>query len=491
MSSGRFAARRWAAAALLLLPACRVHQKPPSRRITLGACRLEGSSSAAQCGTYEVWEDRQAAQGRRLRLKVVVVPALARDPAPDPLFLLAGGPGQGITRLAGNVLPAFERIRQHRDIVLVDQRGTGGSNPLDCRLVREGAPVKEALSEVGFPGDRLRRCLDAYDADPRLYTTPIAMDDLDEVRGALGYESINLWGISYGTRAALVFMRDHGAHVRSAVLDGVAPYANPLPAYFARDGQRALDLLFRHCAEDPACARAYPDLAARFGAFVGRLREHPVSVSVPDPLSGVPSAVTVRHLDFVSGLRGVLYSADSTSLVPLVIDRAIHGDFAPFLAQLTEFQREYDRSMSVGLMFSVLCAEDAPFIGDGEIERLAQGTFLGPGTAQEILRVCAFWPHGTLPAAYREPVRSDVPTLLLSGELDPVTPPHWAEEVKAGLVHSRHVILPGVGHGSTWQGCVPDLVERFVQQPGGELDTQCVQALKRPPFFVSFAGPEP
>ena len=492
MSAGRWTSGLALAAAIATSSACRPRATASPRQIALKPCRLEGASPPALCGRLEVWEDRKAGEGRRLGLKVVVVPALARDPEPDPLFLLAGGPGQGITRIAGAVLNTFDRVRQQRDIVLVDQRGTGGSSPLDCRLVASNVPITEALDDTGFPEVRLRECLDGYDADLTQYTTPIAMADLDEARAALGYERINLWGISYGTRAALVYMRDYPRHVRSVVLDGVAPYANALPLHFARDAQRALDLVFTHCADDPACARAYPELAPRFQALLARLRERPARVKVPEPLSGALSDVTIRHLDFASGVRAVLYGADNTALLPLVIDRAARDDYAPLLAQLSEFQREYDRTMSVGLLFSVLCAEDAPFIEPEALEREAAGTFLGPGTAREMLRVCEFWPQGTLPAAYREPVRSAIPTLLLSGELDPVTPPSWAEVVREGLTASKHVVVAGVGHGTTWQGCVPDLVARFIREGQAEtLDTKCVAALQQPPFFVSFAGPEP
>jgi pimeloyl-ACP methyl ester carboxylesterase len=480
------------AAATALTPACRGRASATARRIALTPCRLESVAQQTLCGTLDVWEDRAAAKGRRLTLKVAVIPALARHPEPDPLFLLAGGPGQSIIRVAGHLLPAFERVRRRRDIVLVDQRGTGDSAPLDCRLVPDDAPIEEMLGEPGLPMNELRACLERYEADPRLYTTPVAMADLDEARDALGYERINLWGASYGTRAALVYMRDFGPRVRAAVLDGVAPYSNRLPLYFARDAQRAIDLLFAHCAASPACARAYPDLAPRFRQLLAELRERPVRTIVPDPISGRPASVVIRHDDFAAGLRNILYIADSTVLVPLTIDRAVHGEMAPFVAQVTGAQRQMNRTLSLGLLFSVLCAEDAPFIGPDEVEREAAGTFLGPGLAREMLKVCEIWPRGILPPRYREPLRSDLPALLLSGELDPVTPPSWAEETLAGLSRGRHIAVAGVGHGATMQGCVPDLVDRFVTRGhADDLDVSCVASLGRPPFFVSFAGPEP
>jgi pimeloyl-ACP methyl ester carboxylesterase len=474
--------------AALTASACRPVPAKPSLALT--PCRLDGAPPGAMCGRLDVWEDRAAKSGRRLALKVVVFPALARDPAPDPLFLIAGGPGQAITRTA-SVVAAFDRVRRQRDVVLVDRRGTGGSGALDCRLADEGASLAQRLDETGYPLERLRDCLAGYDADPRLYTTPLATADLDDVRRALGYERINLWGISYGTRAALVYMRDFGPHVRTAVLDGVAPYTNRLPLYFARDAQRALGLVFARCAGDPVCAAAYPGLEPRFGKLLARLDHAPARITVADPLSGAPAAIVLRRSDFTSGLRAILYSAENAALLPLVIDRADRGDFAPFLAQLAAFHADVERSMSYGLLFSVLCTEDAPFIAPAELERESAGTFLGPGAAREMLQVCEAWPRGALPAEYREPIRSDVPTLLLAGELDPVTPRAWAEDAQRGLPHARLLEVPGVGHGATWHGCLPDVVARFIARGAVEgLDATCVAGIPAPPFFVSYAGPE-
>src|SRR5438132_3153448 len=242
-------------AALLLAIACaRGQAASPQSRLPFAPCRLKGSGLPAQCATLRVPEDRQKPRGRAIDLKIALVPALARAPAPDPLFLLAGGPGQAATEAIGPLLGAFERLHRTRDLVLVDQRGTGSSHPLRCDLHPPEAPLAEKFASDGLEEERFRKCLQGYDADPRLYTTTIAMEDLDEVREALGYDRIDLWGGSYGTRAALIYLREHAAHARVAILDGVAPLALRLPATFARDGQRSMDLLFKHCAEEKACA---------------------------------------------------------------------------------------------------------------------------------------------------------------------------------------------------------------------------------------------
>ena len=464
----------------------------PARKIALSPCRLRGIAFPTQCGVLRVPEDRADPGGRSIDLRVAIIAALARSPAPDPLFLLAGGPGQAATEVLGNVVTALERVRRTRDLVLIDQRGTGASGALECQLAAKDAPLQELLSAEGFREDRILACLRSYKTDVRRYTTKVAMQDLDDVRTALGYETIDLWGGSYGTRAALVYLREHGEHVRAAVLDGVAPLSLRMPLYFARDAQRSLDLLFEACARDPACAGAFPDLRRRFGAFLERLAAHPARAEVSDPLTGRPTTVTIEHDAFVGMLRAVLYAPELASLLPLTIDRAARGDFSPYVAQAATLQRGFSGAMSLGLLFSIVCAEDAPAIDAGEMESAARNTFLGASVGQVFERTCKIWPREALPASYREPVRSDKPVLLLSGELDPVTPPSWAAEAAKTLPNSLQIVVPGVGHGATIAGCVPGLVARFLSDGSvAHLDASCAQSQSRPPFFVSFAGPSP
>jgi pimeloyl-ACP methyl ester carboxylesterase len=478
--------------ALLSLSACtRSVDAGQGRRVALKPCRLEGVGRQALCGTYEVWEDRAAKQGRKVPLRVVVVPALAASPEADPLVLLAGGPGQAASKVARAVMPVLDRIQRTRDIVFVDQRGTGDSRPLECEPVPPDAPLSRQFDDT-FPEQAYRECLAGYDADVRLYTTPIAMDDLDEVRAALGYEKLNLWGVSYGTRAALVYLRQHPERVRTVILDGVAPLSLLLPLYVPRDNQRALELLFGHCEKDEACAKRYPDLRGRFDALLTQLKQAPVHTRVEHPLTGVPEDVAITHAGLTAALRGLLYMPEAASLVPLVLDRATQGDWRPFIAIHHTLSGGASGNLSQGMFLSVVCTEDAPFIAEEAIQREAQGTWLGGGMVRDMLKPCAFWPRGELPRDYREPVRSDVPVLLLSGELDPVTPPSWAEEAKRTLTNSLHVVLPGVGHGAFSVGCARALMADFVTRGGLEgLEPRCGEGLARPPFFTSFAGPVP
>ena len=458
----------------------------------LAPCRLKGSAYPAQCGTLRVPEDRARPAGRQIDLRVAVIPALAREPAPDPLFLLAGGPGQAATEALGPLLGAFERLHRTRDLVLVDQRGTGSSHALRCDLNSPSAPLAERLAGDAMRAEKFRKCLAAFDADPRFYTTSIAMQDLDEVRAALGADQIDLWGGSYGTRAALIYLREHGAHARAAVLDGVAPVDLKLPVTFARDAQRSMDLLFDHCAAEKSCNVAFPDLRKQFANLLDGLSKRPAPARVQDPLTGAPSDVTISRDVFAAGLRGVLYQQDFASLLPLIVAHAAHGDFAPFIAATAGLDDGFSHGMSFGMMFSVVCSEDLPGTTVAEIDEAAKGTFLGPRLAREFLEVCSFWPRGALPRQFHEPVQSDKPVLLLSGELDPATPPRWADIARATLPNSLHLIVPGVGHGATAEGCVPELMAQFLDKAKvAGLDPSCLSPLRRPPFFVSFAGPPP
>lgn len=459
-------------------------------RIALVRCRLEGLNHEALCGTWEVFEDRAAKAGRKISLNVAVVPALARDARPDPVFILAGGPGQAATEVARAAAVALDRVQRKRDLVFVDQRGTGKSNPLGCELVPRTASLGERLS-AAFDAGKVEACARALPADLRLYTTPLAMDDLDEVREALGYRTINLFGGSYGTRAGLVYLRQHPDRVRAAVLDGLAPTHLRLPLSFARDGQRALDLLFAHCENDAACDQAFPNLGERFRKLLARLEASPLSTTVRHPATGAPEAIQLSRDAFAQGLRTALYSPERAALIPWMVHRLEQGDAEPFVALAAGAASGFEDTLKLGMFFSVICAEDATQVAPGDIDPATAGTFLGRRFTDELLEACRFWPRGTVPPSYFEPVRSDRPVLLLSGDLDPVTPPAWADEVGKTLSRSLHLTVPGVGHGAAYLGCMPRLIDQFLERADTDLDAECLRTQKRPPFVVSFAGPTP
>ena len=460
----------------------------PSAIDRLRPCTADEGPADAYCGSLEVYENREAQQGRRIALKIIVLPALG-SAEPDPLVFLAGGPGQGAARMARIVREMFRPILRQRDIVLVDQRGTGASNPLECRT------RTNSLSGLTESDDavlaRLETCLEGYDADVRFYTTPVAMDDLDDVRAYLGYERVNLYGGSYGTRAALVYLRRHGERVRSMVLDGVAPMDMHLPLFVARDAQRALDRLLADCDTDPSCRAAQPDLSSRVRRLLERLEEAPAKVRLTHPRTGIAEDVTIEARVVASVLFGALYNPVTASLVPTLLARAERDDFQAMLA-LALANEGVDENMSLGMQLSVVCSEDAPQVTSEDYQREGEGSVFGGYLLSSQLEACAIWPRGKIDPSYYEPVVSDVPALVLSGDLDPVTPPGWGQSVAKHLTNSRHITMPATGHGVVGTPCGAGLIEDFIEAGSVDgLDTSCVETVTRPPFFLTPAGPDP
>jgi pimeloyl-ACP methyl ester carboxylesterase len=454
----------------------------------LHLCSGDEGPADAYCGSLTVFENRQTNTGRHISLAIVVLPALNDDYRADPLFFLAGGPGQGAATMASLVKTAFARVQKHRDIVLVDQRGTGRSHPLNCE------DDQESLQNV-FAGDevvakRLEECLHGYDADVRLYTTPIAMDDLDDVRAYLGYPTVNLYGGSYGTRAALVYLRRHPAQVRSMVLDGVAPTDMRLPLFAARDASRALDTLFNACERETSCNAAYPSLRADTAALITRLESAPARVSLTHPRTGRTEMVSVTARSVASAVLGALYSPTTAAMLPLLLSRATHDDFQGLLA--LSFASDPSENLSVGMQLSVLCSEDADRIGPDDVWTATASTIFGRELLDPQLAACRTWPKGTVPADYTAPVTSDVPALVLSGELDPVTPPSWGEEVTRHLSRGRHFVSNATGHGVATTPCGARVVADFFERGSTDgLDTACLVSPTRPPFFLTPSGPDP
>ncbi len=481
---------------LIALGACAPAPPPEAAApaLALAPCRLSAAGVAqtfsAECGSLEVPEDPARPDGRAIALNIAVVPAISRTPAPDPLFLLAGGPGQAATEAFVPVLAALRQANQTRDLVLVDQRGTGGSHPLHCPLDNDDPAL--AAAEPEDPAFRawLADCLAGLDADPRLYTTAVAAGDLDAVRAALGYERINLLGVSYGTRAALTYLRLFPERVRALVLDGVVPPDMAIGAAMAGDGQRALDMAFAACEADPACAEAFPDVRAGFDALLAALADEPRTVALDDPFTGEPAEVRLTRDLAASTVFNLSYSPETTALLPLLIHTAQReGDLRPLAAQSLIVSRDAAEAIALGMRNAVLCAEDVPFYPDTPGE--------GPGYLGDMMRrvfsaSCDVWPAAAPDPTAREPVRSPVPALLLSGERDPVTPPAYGEAVAAGLPNSLHIVAPGQGHNVFYRGCLPGIIADFLAEgDAAGLSVACVRRLVAPPFFTSFTGPTP
>ena len=456
---------------------------------TLGECPDEIRWQPSECGTFKVYEDRAAGTGRSIDLNIVVLRSNAESRTNDPLVLLAGGPGQGATAFASFAPMRYAKVLEERDILLIDQRGTGLSNPLVCPINSDNP--QDYFGNV-FGRERYRACADRLEqrANLALYTTEMAADDLDDVRAYLGYEQLNLSGGSYGTRAALIYLRRHPDRVRTVVLDGVAPTFFRAPRSYARDAQRALYRLLDDCVADSACVASFPNIRAEFTALVERLELGPVEATFINQQDTI--TVEMSRGDFGYAVRGMLYSVSRHRALPALIHRAYaENDFGPFAMMYYRRARGFEQArFADGMHISVFCAEDIPFTSRDQFDAFTAGTFLGDYLLQQYAGACDVWSRGDVASDYHDPVRSDVPVLLLSGWLDPVTPPRWGEEQAQSLSNSVHITVRYAGHGSSRFACGGQLVQDFIQQGSlEELDLSC-QDESQPTAFVTMGGQE-
>jgi pimeloyl-ACP methyl ester carboxylesterase len=462
--------------------------------LRLEDCRLRsevaGGGVAASCGWLSVPENRKNPSGKQIQLHVAVVRSLRTEPAGDPLFLLSGGPGQAASDFYISIAPALARIRRDRDIVIVDQRGTGRSNRLDCTFPDESDITftdPEQLRELA------RSCLSQLPGDPRYYTTSVAVRDLDEVRAALGYQRLDLYGVSYGTRVAQHYMRRYPQRVRVAILDGVVPPQLPLGPDVALDAQAAIDSAFARCDSNADCKRAFPNVADSFATLRARVLEKPVALSIPDPLSAEPTETQLGAAELSAAVRLLSYTDETLSTLPLLIHEAEIGQPQALAAQYLMIKRSLDTQIANGMHFAVVCSEDAPRwherpVSDAELAK----THIGATFMQAMRTICEQWPRGPVDEDFGKPLRSTIPTLVLSGGNDPVTPARYGEEVVKGLKNARHLVLEGQGHGQIAVGCMPRVVAEFIGTGTMKsLDDECLKTVAPAPFLLSRSAPAP
>ena len=464
--------------------------------LVLADCELEHplrlTVLPAQCGELPVAENPQDPGGRTIALRVTRVPAVSRRKEPDPLFVLAGGPGASAGAFYATVAPAFARIQRARDIVLVDQRGTGESNRLDCAEDDEGSThASDAEIAAGT-----RACLAALTAraDVAYYTTSLAVQDLERVRAALGYERINLYGASYGTRVAQQYLRRFPQRVRSVILDGVVPPELAVGADSALAAEQALARILARCAGEPACRARFGDPAADYQRVRAALADGAVAVSLADPASGAATRLEFGREQLATVLRLASYSSEYAALLPLMLHSAgARADYAPLAAQFLLIERGYGEALATGMHNSVVCAEDVPFYDRRGIDRARlAATFLGTAQLDGLSVVCGIWPHGPVDADLHAPLHSEVPALLLSGSDDPVTPPAYAAAAAAGFTHHLALVLDGFGHGQLTAPCMDRVLAEFVQHAAAEgLDVACARRARPLPFFTTLNGPPP
>lgn len=456
--------------------------------IELKPCQPQGIKGDAKCGTLEVFENRATQKGRKIKLNILVLPATGPQREPDALFYFAGGPGSAATEDAGGMAQILANVRQRRDLVFVDQRGTGESNPLNCELFNAADPQ----SYFGFflPLDDVRMCRTQLEtkADLTLYTTNIAMDDLDDVRAALGYEQINLYGGSYGTRASLVYLRRHPKHVRTVVLHGVAPTNQFMPRNFPQDAERALQGVLSECEADEACRKAFPQVKADAQRVLEQLLQGPVQAEVQLPQSKERVTLKLNRNLAAEAIRYMLYSPNGAGRVPLFLNLAAGGNYVP-LAQAAFFYRQnLVATGSNGMYLSVTCAEDLPWVKAEEAKKIGTSTFLGAYRYDQQSAACELWPRATIDSKYAEPVRSEKPVLIMTGEWDPVTPPSQGDAVAKTLPNSLHIVVNDGAHGfGGLQGldCLDRVMTQFVERGTvKDLDTSCTKNIKRNGFAL-------
>ena len=466
----------------------------PSAALELEDCRISAGPSfpgiKARCGTLQRPLDPDNADAGSIELRVAVVPALNLKPEPDPVVPLAGGPGQGAVQFYSAYAQAFEPVRRNRDILLVDQRGTGASSRMDC-------PIDEDVVEGQFSVEQtvayMKDCLESLPHDPRFFTTSVAVQDLEAVREALGYPSLNLYGVSYGTRVAQHFARRYPEVTRTIVLDGVVPPQLALGPDIAIESQKAVDGILARCAEDEACAEAFPDIAGQFQRVRDRLSARPAKVTLAHPIKGQPETIDFGRLEFAAAIRMLAYSPQSIAMMPLLIAQAADDNLEPLAAQFAMTLISLSETLAIGMHNSVMCTEDAPFYDRAGIDHAAlEASYMGAYQLDALQAICSVWPAGPIDEDFKQPLSTDIPTLLLSGSADPITPPRYADMAAAGLKKAWLLTGEHQGHGQIAVGCMPRIVDGFITTMTiGEGDIDCMQRNFVMPFFVDFTGPTP
>jgi pimeloyl-ACP methyl ester carboxylesterase len=451
--------------------ACSTIQPATKAALTLTPCTLSGVKSEARCGSMEVPERRGIAATRRISLNVAVIPAVG-ERHPDPIVFLAGGPGQGAAAIAQAIVSQLGDVAAGRDVVLIDQRGTGGSNALSCA----------GGYDVLLPGNEkaLKSCFDQLTlrADLAGYSSAEFVEDIDDVRRALGYRQINIIAGSYGTRPAQMYALAHRPALRSLILRAVTPAGFNILSDAPVIAEKALRETLADCAADNGCHSAFPDLQREYEETTARLRREPVNV---------PGQTNVRALTLTPELYhytlyALLLTMQSRQMVPMVIHRAASEGvetMAPITRQITAI---YD-SISAGAYLSVVCAEDAPRVSPAEAQDIRR-LFGGFGAAA--YDACSVW--RSTPRQPLLPRRIEVPTLLISGASDPATAPEAVEAARANFPLSLHVVAPATAHFPIFPGCVAELSRRFIEQASvAGLDGSCTKQISAPPFQLPAA----
>ena len=426
-----------------------------------------------------------------LELSIARIPARRRSARQDAFTLIAGGPGQSAIESFPAVSFAFRHIMRDHDVVLIDQRGTGSSARLDCPDAPDAMGLEFDIDSEAQQ-ERALECLESLPHDPRWFTTSVAVQDLEHVRQALNISQWNVYGISYGTRVALHYLKRYPQAVRSLVLDAVVPSSVALGPDIGRMAQRSLELIFQRCSENAGCFNAFGDLAEPTLDLLESLEAEPRNIVFEDVATGKLTDMTFTREHLAITLRLMSYSAQTAAILPSMLhDAIVNENFAPLARQSLLQTRALGDTLATGMHHAVICTEDAPFIDDDNAQTEAP-SYLGSGITDALLSNCERWPAGVIDDDFKQAFASTVPTLILSGEADPITPPEYGEQAASHLSAARHIVNAGQGHMQAPFGCMPVLLAQFVETADAQsLDVRCLERLQTTPFFVDANGPLP
>ena len=462
----------------------------PSLALEFKRCQisLEAHSIDAECATLTRPENPTKPDGKKIDLFVTKLSAKTVDPAQDAFTLIQGGPGGSSVDMAITLAQMLDMVRNKRDVIIIDQRGTGRSNKLACDVNEPSGSFD--LKKIAEQTKACRAKLAANDLTA--YTTSVAVQDLEAMRVAAGYEQLSLYGVSYGTRVAQHYMRRYPEQTRALIIDGVADVGlNLAGAEIARRSQDAFDNIVTRCAKAEGCTSEHGDLKVKFSELRARLAKQPQKLVFSHPRTGKQHTHTLTQYDLLGVVRLLPYSTEGTALLPMMIAQAHAGNYTPLAANVISNNEMLENSFATGMHNSVVCTEDAPFVKQGA-RAATKNAYFGSMMIDAISTSCAHWPRGLMDDDFLEPFDSDAPVLVLSGETDPITPPENGKRAAKMFSNSKHLIVPAQGHGVVGRGCVPFLVRDFLTNAEfDELNTECIERERAMPFFVDVIGPKP
>jgi len=449
---------------------------------SLEPCFIDGIKERISCATQMVPLNYSEPDGITIPVHVAVIPSKSAAPAADPLLIFAGGPGQAAGEYGFLVAAAFDDIRSERDIVLIDQRGTGKSYGLHCRF--EG--LEDSLLE---PKVAAEKCRAQFDIDVRYFTLENIIQDTDKIRELLGYEQVNLWGGSYGTKSVSLYLKRFPDRVRSIIVDGILQPDQSLFLSAATSAERALDKLDQDCTAQPSCLAAFPNFRGQVDALIEKAVQGQLRFEGIDPVSGKYVELDIDFETAVESIRSVMYGAEGTTLLPYVVNEATNGNLTPLLASLMNSSAISD-SLYLGATMSLLCGEDVASTNSEAAAKAGEGSFARDSYYRIWAGYCSGWDYmRPTTADFFAPVESNVPALMLSGDLDPVTPPPLGDRWAKGFPNGRHIVVKGTGHITSYAGCMPKLLSEFLDHLDPvRLDTSCMDHLKRLPIVVGING---